>query len=107
MRGMVLTPQEPRRATLVERVIELPSLGLWGSCGAQRVGLVWCQLATEPPSERSTQRGLACWQAREPRDKNHRVILVFMLVCIPFTQACIYFHIHYACVVALVISFLV
>jgi hypothetical protein len=26
MRGVVLTPREPRRATLVERVIELPSL---------------------------------------------------------------------------------
>jgi hypothetical protein len=53
--GIALTPQEPRRATLVEHVIELTSLGPWGSCSAQRVGLVWCQLATEPPSERSTQ----------------------------------------------------
>jgi len=26
VRGTVLTPREPRRATLVERVIELPSL---------------------------------------------------------------------------------
>ena len=26
VRGIVLTPQEPRRETLVERVIELPSL---------------------------------------------------------------------------------
>jgi hypothetical protein len=26
VRGIVLTPWEPRRATLVERVIELPSL---------------------------------------------------------------------------------
>ena len=26
VRGIVLAPQEPRRATLVERVIELPSL---------------------------------------------------------------------------------
>jgi hypothetical protein len=42
MRGVVLASQEPRRATLDERVIELPSLGPWGSCGAQRVGLVWC-----------------------------------------------------------------
>jgi hypothetical protein len=102
----MLAPQEPQRATLVERVIELPSLGSWGSCGVQHVGLVWCQLATEPPSEWSTQRGLACWQAREPRDKNHHVILVFLLVCIPVTQACTYFHILCltACVVALVIS---
>ena len=54
MRGIVLTPRGSRRATLVEHVIELPSLGLWGSCGAQRVGLVLCQLAAEPPSELST-----------------------------------------------------
>jgi hypothetical protein len=107
VRGIVLVPLEPRRATLVERVIELPSLGFVGSCGAQRVGLVWCQLAAEPPSEWSTQRRLACWQAREPRDKNHRVILVFLLVCNPLTQACNYFHIHCACVVALVFSSLV
>ena len=100
----MLTPWEPRRATLVEHVIELPSLGLWGSYGAQHVGLVWCQLAAKPPSERSTQQGLACWQARESRVKNHRIILVFPLVSIPFTRACIYFHIHCACVVALVIS---
>ena len=39
MREIVLTPQGSRRATLIERVIELPSLGSWGSCGAQRVGL--------------------------------------------------------------------
>jgi hypothetical protein len=104
VRGIVLTPREPQRATLVERVIELPSLGSWGSCGAQRVGLVWCQLATEPPSERSTQRGLVCWQAREHWDKNYRVILVFPLVYSPLTQACNYFHKHCACVVALVIS---
>ena len=32
VRGNVVTPREPRRATLVERVIELPSLGLLGSC---------------------------------------------------------------------------
>ena len=87
--GYCAHPREPQRATLVELVIELPSLGPWGSCGAQHVGLVWCQLATEPPSELSTQWGLACWQAREPRDKNHRVILVFPLVCILVAQACI------------------
>ena len=28
VRGIVLAPWEPRRATLVERVIELPSIGL-------------------------------------------------------------------------------
>ena len=27
VRGTVLTPREPRKATLVKRVIELPSLG--------------------------------------------------------------------------------
>ena len=54
--GYYAHPREPRRATLVERVIELLSLGPWGSCGAQRVGLVWCQLATEPPSEHRHNR---------------------------------------------------
>jgi hypothetical protein len=51
VRGIVLSPRETQRATLVERVIELPSLGSWSSCSTQRVGLVWCQLAAEPPSE--------------------------------------------------------
>ena len=33
VRGIVLIPQEPRRATLVERVIELPSLvGMFLRC---------------------------------------------------------------------------
>jgi hypothetical protein len=50
-----------------------------------------------------SQRGLDWWQPSEPRDKNHRVI-IFLLVCNPHTQACIYFHILCACVVALVIS---
>ena len=39
VRDIVLTPRELRRATLVERDIELPLLGSWGSCGAQCVGL--------------------------------------------------------------------
>jgi hypothetical protein len=56
VRGIVLTPWEPRIATLVEHVIELPSL--WaGSYSALVKGLVWCQLAREPPSVRSTQQG--------------------------------------------------
>jgi hypothetical protein len=59
VRGTVLTLPVPRRATLVECVIELPLLWV-GSCGAQHVGLVWCQLAAEPP-----------------QDKNYHVILVF------------------------------
>jgi hypothetical protein len=40
VRGIVLTPREPQKATLVERVIELPSLGgvlaapnVWAWCG--------------------------------------------------------------------------
>jgi hypothetical protein len=57
VRGIVLTPWEPRRATLVERVIELPSLWV-GSYGALVKGLVWYQLARKSPSVRSTQRGL-------------------------------------------------
>jgi hypothetical protein len=39
MRRIVLTPQEPRRATLVEHIIELPSLVDVGSCGTRRAGL--------------------------------------------------------------------
>jgi hypothetical protein len=39
VRGVVLALREPRRATLVERVIKLPSLVVC-SCGAQRMGLV-------------------------------------------------------------------
>ena len=50
VKGVVLAPWKPRRATLVECVIELLSLGPWGSCGAECVGLVWYQLAAEPPS---------------------------------------------------------
>ena len=38
VRGVVLAPRGSRRATLVERVIELPSLFGVSSCGAQRVG---------------------------------------------------------------------
>jgi hypothetical protein len=48
------------KRTLVKCVIELPSLDSWGSCGTQRVGLVWCPLAAEPPNEWSTQQVLAC-----------------------------------------------
>ena len=39
VRGVVLATWEPRRATLVEHVIELPLLLGVGSCGAQHVGL--------------------------------------------------------------------
>ena len=34
-------------------------------------------LATEPPSVWSTQQGLACRQAREPREKNHVSLVLF------------------------------
>jgi hypothetical protein len=96
VREIVLTPWRSWRAPLVERVIELPSLvGRFLRCLTCELG-GWCQLAPEPPSERSTQRGLACWQIRKQWDKNHCVILVFPLICIPFTQACNYFHIHCA-----------
>jgi len=35
------------------------------------------------------QRGLSGWQITEPWDKNHRVIIVFLLVCKSLTPACI------------------
>jgi hypothetical protein len=38
MRGIVLTPWGSRRATLVERVIELPTFGV-DSCGARCLSL--------------------------------------------------------------------
>jgi hypothetical protein len=103
VRGVVLSPREPQRATLVECVIKLPSLGPWDSCGTQCVGLVLFQLATEPPSERSTQRGLACWQAREPQEKSP------CYPCLPvglhphYTSLYLLF-IYCACVVSLIIS---
>ena len=89
-------PPSPHKVHFWGRFLRCPRCGLGG----------WCQLAAEPPSERSTQQGLAWWQPSKPQDKNHRIILVFSLVCILITQACIYFHIHCASVVALVISLL-
>ena len=38
VRGIVLAPREPRRATLVERVMSYPHFQ-GSSCGARRVGL--------------------------------------------------------------------
>ena len=62
-------------------------------------------LAAEPPSERSTQRGLACWQTREPREKNHRVNIVLSVgLHSPIHKLVFTFHTYCACVVALVIS---
>ena len=48
VRGVVLAPWEPRRGTLVVRVIELPSLQV-GSYSALAKGLTWCKLAHKPP----------------------------------------------------------
>jgi hypothetical protein len=102
--GIVLSPWGLRRATLIERVIELPSLvGRFlqrPTCGLGE----WCQLAVEPPTEQSTQRGLAWWQPSEPQDKNHYVILVFPFICISLYTS-LYLHFMYCvCVLALVIS---
>jgi hypothetical protein len=55
VRGIVLTQLEPRRATLVERVIELPLL--LGKVLAMPNVWAWFVkhlLAAEPPSEWST-----------------------------------------------------
>ena len=102
MRGIVLTPRGSRRATLVERVIELPHLRVvsWSARSGQ-----WLEsFAQEPSMCWSTQRGLAWWQTSEPRDKNHRVNIVyssrwFALLDHPYISC--------ACVVALIISWLV
>jgi hypothetical protein len=76
MRGTMLTPQEPRRATLVERVIELPSLvGRFLRCPTCGLG-GWCQLAAEPLSERSTQRGRSLVTTKWTLGENHRVNFV-------------------------------
>jgi hypothetical protein len=99
----VLTPWEPRRATLVERVVELPSLWV-GSCDALVKGLAWCQLAHESPSVWSTQRGLAWWQPSEPRDKNHHIILILPIDLHPRYTSLYLPFIYCACVVALVSS---
>jgi hypothetical protein len=57
VRGIVLVPREPRRATLIKRVIEILSLmGRFLRCPTCGLG-GWCQLAIEPPGERSTQWG--------------------------------------------------
>jgi hypothetical protein len=71
VRGTVLTPRGLRRATLVERVIELPHLRVVSWCA--RSGQRLESLVQEPLRCWSTQRGLAWWQPSEPRDKNHRV----------------------------------
>ena len=108
LRDIMLAPQEPRRATLVECVIELPSLLGIGSYGVRRAGLAGD--ANQPPNHQVSGRhneDVACWQARQPRKKITVSTLFFLLVCILVTQTCIYFHLHCSCVVALVISQLV
>jgi hypothetical protein len=62
---------EPKDNSSGLPVIELPHLWV-GSCGVQRVD----EVRATPLSHRttrcwSTQRGLACRQTREPREKNH------------------------------------
>jgi hypothetical protein len=75
VRGIVLTPWGSRKATLVERVIELPHFRVvsWCALSGQRLE----SLAQEQSRCWSTQRGLAWWQPSEPRDKNHRVNIVY------------------------------
>jgi hypothetical protein len=75
VRGIVLTPRGSRRATLVERVIELPHLRVVSWCA--RSGQRLESFAKEPSRCWSTQRGLAWWKPSEPRDKNHRVNIVY------------------------------
>ena len=103
MRGIVLTPREPRGATLVEHVIECPHL-------VEVLTSPYCRARHGAYKRMNSQvnwptlQGLAWWQTSEPQDKNHHVNLAFPLVCNHFSQACIYFYIYCACVVALVIS---
>jgi hypothetical protein len=79
VRGIVITPRGSRRATLVERVIELPHL-MMGSYGA------FCEARCVLPISRrtmkcwSTQQGLAWWQPSELREKNHRVNIILHLL---------------------------
>jgi hypothetical protein len=75
VRGTVLTPRGSRRATLVERVIELPHLRVVSWCA--RSGQRLESLAQEPLRCWLTQRGLAWWQPSEPWNKNHRVNIVY------------------------------
>jgi hypothetical protein len=73
------------------------------TCGLGR----WCQFATKPPSERSTQRERSLVATKWTSAENHRVNLVFIifsLACILRNTSLYYFHLHCACVVALVIS---
>jgi hypothetical protein len=104
VRGIVLTPRGSRRVTLVECVIELPHLRVVSWCA--RSGRRLERLAQEPSRCWSTQRGLACWQPSEPRDKNHRVNIVYSSRWFALLdhKPCVYIITHHCvCVVALVI----
>jgi hypothetical protein len=100
----VLTSREPQRATLVEHVIELPSLV------GRFLRRPTCGLGLSTPISRRTTKcaidttGTNLVATNEHWDKNHRVNLVHPIGLQFPIQAYIYFYIYYACVVALVIS---
>ena len=65
VRGVVPSPAERQKVTLVDsHVIELPQLRV-GSCGVQIVWMRFVQhlLATEPSSVGRHNEDVACWQA--------------------------------------------
>ena len=96
MRGIVIAPWGSRRETLVEHVIELLSLmGRFLRHPTRGLGLWEHLLATELPSVRSTQRGLAWWQLSETREKNHHIniVIIFSVVCILHSLAWFYIFI--------------
>jgi hypothetical protein len=77
----------------------------WGRflrCPTCRLGR-WCQLVVEPPSEQSTQRGLAYWQIREPQEKNHCVSLV-LAVCLQSPNTSLYLLLYISCTCVVVVT---
>jgi hypothetical protein len=104
VRGIVLALRGSRRATLVERVIELPHLRVVSWCA--RSGQRLESLAQESSRCWSTQQGLAWWQPSEPRFKNHRVNIIYSSrwFALLSHKLCVYIiTYHCVCVVALVI----
>jgi hypothetical protein len=95
--GIVLTPRGSRRATLVECVIELRHLRVVSWCA--RSGQRLERFSQEPSTCCSTQRGLAWWQPSEPRDKNHRVNIVYSSQWFALLdhKHCIYILIYILC----------
>ena len=72
VRGLVPSPAERRKVTLVDFSCHWVT-SLMGRF--LRCPIVWTRFRATPLSRQttkcwSTQRGLACWQAREPREKN-------------------------------------